>query len=90
MSRLFPRGVLQQRRVALLGGQLHVADDGAADEAVLDGQHVRVFLRVRHRNVRQLDVEILVDRMQRSMDGQVVLQLDDDVFADEGLEGGVR
>ena len=88
LSGLFARGVLQQRCVAFFGGQLDVPHHGAANEAVLDGQHVRIFLGIRHGNVRQFDVEILVHRMKSSMNGQVVLQLDHHVLAHEGLQGG--
>ena len=86
MRRLFAGSVLQQRRVAFLGGQLDVADDGTANEAVFDGEHVRILFRVRHRNVRQLDVEILVDRVKSPVDGKVVLQLDHHVLPHERLE----
>ena len=86
LGRLLPRSILQQRGVAFFGGQLDVADDGAANEAVFDGEHVRILFRIRHRNVRQLDVEILVYRVKRPVDGQVVLQLHHHVLAHEGLE----
>ena len=37
-----------------------------------------------------LDVEVLVDGVERSTDAEVVLQLDDDVLANQGLEEGVK
>ena len=65
-------------------------DDGSPDEAVLDREHVRVLLRVGDRDVGELDVEVLVDRVEGAADGEVVLQLDHDVLADQGLEERVE
>ena len=48
--------------------------------------HVRIILDVVHAHVEQLDVQVLVDRVQRAAHRQVVLQLDDDLLADERLE----
>lgn len=62
--------VLEQLRVHVVRRQLHVAHDGAADEAVLHGEHVRMALRVRHRDVVELHVEVLVHRVQRSADAE--------------------
>ena len=52
--------------------------------------HVRVILDVVHAHVEQLDVQVLVHRVQRAAHRQVVLQLDDDLLADERLEEGVE
>ena len=68
----------------------NIPDDGSPDEAVLDREHVRVFLGVGDGDVRELDVEVLVDRVERAADGKVVLQLDHDVLADQGLEERVK
>ena len=38
----------------------------------------------------QLDVEVLVDAVEHARDGQVVLQLNRDLLAHEGLEEGVE
>lgn len=42
--------------------------DGAADEAILDAKHVRVFFRVRHADVCELDVEVLIHAVQGASD----------------------
>ena len=47
---------------------------------------MRVLLGVGDGDVRELDVEVLVDRVERAADGEVVLQLDHDVLADQRLE----
>ena len=52
--------------------------------------HVRIILDVVHAHVEQLDVQVLVHRVQRAAHRQVVLQLDDDLLADERLEEGVE
>ena len=65
-------------------------DDGSPDKAVLDREHVRVLLRIGDRDVGELDVEVLVDRVEGAADGEVVLQLDHDVLADQGLEERVE
>lgn len=58
--------VLEQLRVDLGGGDLDVSDDRAADE---DGRHrgeLRMSLRVHDARVEQLDVQVLVDRVERA------------------------
>ena len=51
---------------------------------------MRVLFRVGDRDVGELDVEVLVDRVEGAADGEVVLQLDHDVLADQGLEERVE
>lgn len=70
----FPGCVLQQLRVHFVGRQLNVTNHRSSDEAVFDSQHVRVFVRIRHTDVGQFDVQILIDRMQSAANGQIVLQ----------------
>jgi len=53
-----------------------VADDGAADEDVLDGAQVGVFQLVQHDHVVEFDVQVLVDGFQCAADADVVFQLD--------------
>ena len=65
-------------------------DNGPPNEAVLDREHVRVLLGIGDGDVGQLDVEVLVDRVQGAADGEVVLQLDHDVLSDKGLEERVE
>lgn len=61
-----------------------------ADEAVLDRQQMRVLLFVDHVDIVQLDVQILIDRVQRTADGDVVLELDDHLLVGERLEERVE
>ena len=51
---------------------------------------MRVLLRVGDGDVGELDVEVLVDRVEGAADGEVVLQLDHDVLADQRLEERVE
>lgn len=81
-----PRGILEQGDVDGAGGQVDVADDGAADEDVLDGAEVGVAQLLVDRDVVELDVEVLVHRLERARHLDVVLELDGDGLVDEGLE----
>lgn len=65
---------------------MDVADDGAADKHVLDGAEVGVAQLLVDRDVVELDVEVLVDRLERARHLDVVLKLDGDGLVDEGLE----
>lgn len=65
---------------------MDVAHDTAADEDVLDRAQVRVAQLLGHGDVFQLDVEVLVDRLERTRDLDVVLELDGDGVVDERLE----
>lgn len=65
---------------------MDVADDGPADEDVLDGAEVGVAQLLVDRDVVELDVEILVDGFQRARHLDVVLELDGDGLVDQGLE----
>ena len=51
---------------------------------------MRVLFRVGDGDVGELDVEVLVDRVEGAADGEVVLQLDHDVLADQRLEERVE
>lgn len=84
-----PRGILEQRDVDGAGGQVDVADDGATDEDVLDGAEVGVLKLLVDRDVVELDVEVLVDRLERARHLDVILELDGDGLVDEGLEEAV-
>lgn len=61
---LLTRRILQQLRIHLVGGQLHISHHGAAYEAILHAQHVRVFVGICDTDVCQLYVEILIHRVQ--------------------------
>jgi hypothetical protein len=50
---------------------------------------VWVFQLLHHRYVIELDIEILIDRFQRSADLDIVLELDGDFVVDQGLEEAV-
>lgn len=45
-----------------------------------------VFQLFHHLNIVELDVEILIHRLQRAADGDVVLELHRDLVVNEGLE----
>ena len=47
---------------------------------------MRVLHLLDHRDVIQLDVEVLVDALERAADLYVVLELDRDLRVDQGLE----
>ena len=55
-----------------IGGNVSGGDRAAAHE-------VRVLLLVNDADVVELDVQVLVDRVQRALDRQVVLELDRDL-----------
>lgn len=81
-----PGRVLQQLCVYLLGRQLNVADNTAANETVADGSEVRMLVRVYHLHVVQLDVEVLVDRVESAAQTDVILQLDHYGLTDQRAE----
>jgi len=87
---LFSGGVLQERRVTLVSGQLNVPDNRPSDEAGLYREHVGILVRVCDRDVGQLNVEILVDRVECPVDAEVVLQLHHHVLANQGLKEGIE
>lgn len=47
---------------------------------------MRVFVQIQDFDVIQLDVEVLVDRLQDSTDANVILELNGDGLVGEGLE----
>ena len=51
---------------------------------------LRVPLGLADADLGQLDVEVLVDAVEHPRDRQVVLELDRDLLAHEGLEEGVE
>lgn len=61
LVRLAPRRVLQELRVHLRSGQLHIFDHRATDEAILHRLHVGKGLLVLHCDVEELDVEVLIN-----------------------------
>ena len=81
-----PGGILQDLDVHATWWQLHVPDYRPSDEAVAHACDVRVPFRVDDGYVCEFDVQVLVDAVQRARDGEVIFQLDDDVFSDQGFE----
>lgn len=75
---------------AVLHRQLHTPQAASVGPRQETGYHVRVALLVLDTDVGQLDVEELVDGLQAATDAHVVLQLDDNLLANEGLEKGVE
>ena len=57
---------------------MHIPDDTSSDEDILHAAEVRVLELVQHRNVVELDVQVLVDALERPADRDVVLELDCD------------
>lgn len=51
---------------------------------------MRILQLLNHLDVIQLDVQVLIDRLQRSADLDVVLELDRHLVVDERLEKTVR
>lgn len=51
---------------------------------------MRVLCQVQHLDVVELDVEVLIDRLQDSTDADVILELDGDGLVGEGLEEAVK
>jgi len=47
---------------------------------------VWIFIRVRHRDVGQLNVEVLVNRMKGATNGEIILELYHHILAHQGLE----
>ena len=51
---------------------------------------MRVLQLLYHRDIVELDVEVLVDRFQGSADLDVVLELDGDLMVDKSLEEAIH
>lgn len=69
--------------VDLIGWELHVPDDGSADEAVFDRDHMWKSFWIGDGDIGQLHVEILIDRVQSSADTQIIFELHDNVLSYE-------
>jgi len=63
-----------------------ISDHGAADEDVLDGAQMGIFQLLDDLYLVELDVEVLVDALERAADLNIVFQLDRDLVVDERLE----
>lgn len=51
---------------------------------------MRVLVEVQHFDIVQLDVQVLIDRLQDSADADIILKLDSDRLVGKGLEEAVR
>lgn len=51
---------------------------------------MRILVEVQHFDIVQLDVQILIDRLQDSADADVILKLDSDRLVGKGLEEAAR
>lgn len=67
-----------------------LAEEGRRERRGKKKTCLRVPLGLADPDLCQLDVQVLVDAVEHSGDGQVVLKLDRDLFAHEGLEEGVE
>lgn len=65
---------------------MHVADDGATDEDILDRAQVWVLELLNDGDVVKLDVEELIDALECAAYRDVVLELDRDFVVNERLE----
>ena len=61
LSSLFPSGILQEMCVNLVTRQLDISDNTATNETVLDTEHVRIFVWIRHTDVCQFYIQVLVN-----------------------------
>jgi hypothetical protein len=64
--------------------------DIPTNETVLDRQQVWMTLLIDNTNVMQLDVQILIDRVQSATNRNVILEFDDDLLVGESLEERVE
>ena len=74
----------------LVLGDVYVAHDAATDEAAVDGDELGVFQLILDGDVCEFDVEKLIDRVKRSGDFDVVLELDRDPLVGEAPEERVE
>lgn len=51
---------------------------------------MRVLCQVQHLDVVELDVKVLVNRLQNTTDADVILKLDGDGLVGEGLEEAAK
>lgn len=65
---------------------MDVAHYAASDKDVLYSAQVRVLEVVLHRDLLELDVQVLVDGLEGAGDFDVIFELDRDLLVDEGFE----
>lgn len=85
-----PGRVLEQLGVDVFRWDLNVAHDGTAHKARFERRELRVPFRLHHRHIQQLDVQVLIDRMQRARQDDVVFELDRHFFANQRFEEGKK
>ena len=71
LRRLASRRILQQLGVHFRGRKLHVFNYRPTNEAILHGLHVRKRADILHADREQLDVEVLIYRVQRATNGKI-------------------
>ena len=85
-QRTSPRRVLQEASVHRVLRQHNVSDNTPSYKDIFDTGEMRVLVEVKHFNIIQLDVEILVDALQGTADSDVVLEFDDNGVVGEGFK----
>lgn len=88
-KRTSPRSVFQESSVHLTCRQVHVSHHAASYEHILHRAQMWIFALFQHLNVVQLDVQILVDRLEGTADRDVVLELHGHSVVRKGLEEAV-
>lgn len=81
--------VLQQPHVDLRPRQHHIAHHTATDEHVLHRRQMGVLGQVKHFDIVELDVQVLVDRFQDAADANVILEFNGDRLVGQGFEEAV-
>lgn len=67
---------------------MNIPYDAASNEAVSQRNEVRILFGIFDAHIGQLDVEVLINRLQLTGDGDIVLELDADcgLLVHEALE----
>jgi hypothetical protein len=81
-----PCSVFQQTHINLRPGQHDITHHTSTNEHALYRGQVGVLVEVQDFNIVQLDVQILIDRLEDSTDADVILKLDGDRLVGKGLE----
>lgn len=68
-----PRSILQQRRIYRSRSEMDISNHAPSDEDVLDRAEMRVLEFIHHRDIVELDVEVLIHALEGASDRYVVL-----------------
>ena len=63
-----------------------IPDYTSSNKTIFDAEHVRIFVGISDADIRQLDVQILVDTMQGSTNREIIFQFHNNVFSDQRFE----